>query len=65
MNRGRGAHDVPRVKDVCKREVSFSRVPSNLGKRGKVCRYSARRNRDVGIAWNRWLQRNRDCCLEI
>ena len=42
MNRGRGAHYVPRVKDKDKREVSFSLVPSNLGKKGKVCSYSAR-----------------------
>ena len=42
MNRGRGAHYVPRVKDRDKREVSFSLVPSNLGKKGKVCSYSAR-----------------------
>ena len=42
MSRGRGAHYVPRVKDKDKREVSFSLVPSNLGKKGKVCCYSAR-----------------------
>ena len=42
MSRGRGAHYVPRVKDVHKREVSFSLVPSNLGRRGKACSYSAR-----------------------
>ena len=42
MNRGRGAHYVPRVKDTDKREVAFSLVPSNLGKKGKVCSYSAR-----------------------
>ena len=42
MNRGRGAHYVPRVNDKDKREVAFSLVPSNLGKKGKVCSYSAR-----------------------
>ena len=42
MSRGRGAHYVPRVKDRDKREVAFSLVPSNLGKKGKVCSYSAR-----------------------
>ena len=42
MITGRKAHYVPRVKDVYKREVSFSLVPSNLGKRGKSCSYSAR-----------------------
>ena len=42
MSRGRGAHYVPRVKDSSKREVAFSLVPSNLGKKGKVCSYSAR-----------------------
>ncbi len=33
---------MPRVKDTDKREVAFSLVPSNLGKKGKVCSYSAR-----------------------
>ena len=42
MKSGRGAHYVPRVKDVYKREVAFSLVPSNLGKKGKTCSYSAR-----------------------
>ena len=42
MATGRKAHYVPRVKDVHKREVSFSLVPSNLGRRGKACSYSAR-----------------------
>ena len=42
MSRGRGAHYVPRVNDRDKREVAFSLVPSNLGKKGKVCSYSAR-----------------------
>ena len=42
MKSGRGAHYVPQVKDVYKREVSFSLVPSNLGKKGKTCSYSAR-----------------------
>ena len=42
MITGRKAHYEPRVKDVYKQEVSFSLVPSNLGKRGKVCSYSAR-----------------------
>ena len=42
MITGRKAHYVPRVKDWDKREVSFSLVPSNLGKKGKVCSYSAR-----------------------
>ena len=41
MSRGRGAHYVSRVKDKDKREVAFSLVPSNLGKKGKVCGYSA------------------------
>ena len=30
------------VKDSSKREVAFSLVPSNLGKKGKECSYSAR-----------------------
>ena len=42
MATGRKAHYVPRVKDIHKREVSFSLVPSNLGRRGKACSYSAR-----------------------
>ena len=42
MSRGRGAHYVPRVNDSSKREVAFSLVPSNLGKKGTVCSYSAR-----------------------
>ena len=42
MRSGRSAHYVPQVKDVYKREVSFSLVPSNLGKKGKTCSYSAR-----------------------
>ena len=42
MKSGRGAHYVPQVKEVYKREVSFSLVPSNLGKKGKTCSYSAR-----------------------
>ena len=42
MITGRKAHYMPRVKDVHQREVSFSLVPSNLGKRGKSCSYSAR-----------------------
>ena len=42
MSRGRGAHYVPRVKDSNKREVAFSLVPSNLGKKSKACSYSAR-----------------------
>lgn len=36
------AHYVPRVKDKDKREVAFSLVPFNLGKKGKGCSYSAR-----------------------
>ena len=35
MITGRKAHYVPRGKDSSKREVSFSLVPSNLGKKGK------------------------------
>ena len=42
MNRGRGAHYVPRVKDGNKCEVAFSLVPSSFGKKGKACNYSAR-----------------------
>ena len=42
MKSGRGVHSVPQVKDVYKREVSFSLIPSNLGKKGKTCSYSAR-----------------------
>ena len=42
MKSGRGVHYVPHVKDVYKREVAFSLVPSNLGKKGKSCSYSAR-----------------------
>ena len=47
MSRGRGAHYVPRVKDRDKREVAFSMVPSYLGKKGKVCSYSARLKAEV------------------
>ena len=39
---GQGVHRAPQVKDVYKREVGFTLVPSNLGKKGKTCSYSAR-----------------------
>ena len=39
---GRGRHRAPRVKDAYKREVGFTLVPSNLGKKGRTCSYSAR-----------------------
>ena len=39
---GQGQHRAPRVKDVYKREVAFTLVPSNLGKKGRTCSYSAR-----------------------
>ena len=42
MRSGRGAHYVPQVKDEYKWEVAFSLVPSNFGKKGKTCSYSAR-----------------------
>ena len=42
MRSGRGAHYVPQVKDVYKRDVPFSLVPSVIGKKGKTCSYSAR-----------------------
>ena len=42
MKSGRSAHYVPQVKDVYKREVPFSLVPSAIGKKGKTCSYSAR-----------------------
>ena len=35
-------HRVPQVKDVYKSEVAFTLVPSNLGKKGRTCSYSAR-----------------------
>ena len=39
---GRGAHYVPQVKDVYKREVAFTVVPSHFGKAGKTRSYLAR-----------------------
>ena len=42
MSTGRKVHRVPQVKDVYKREVSFSLVPSSFGKKGKARSYSAR-----------------------
>ena len=48
MITGRKAHYVPRVKDVNKREVAFTLVPSNLGKKGKTCSYSARLRHNQG-----------------
>ena len=39
---GQGVHRAPQVKDVYKSEVAFTLVPSNLGKKGKSCSYSAR-----------------------
>ena len=42
MGKGRGLHYVPQVKDVYKREIGFSLVPSCFGKNGKMRTYSAR-----------------------
>ena len=42
MVTGRKVHRVPQVKDVYKREVAFSLVPSSFGKKDKVRSYSAR-----------------------
>ena len=42
MSTGRKVHRVPQVKDVYKREIAFSLVPSSFGKAGKTCSYSAR-----------------------
>ena len=39
---GQGVHRAPQVKDVYKSEVAFTLVPSNLGKKGRTCSYSAR-----------------------
>ena len=39
---GQGRHRAPQVKDVYKSEIAFTLVPSNLGKKGKTCSYSAR-----------------------
>ena len=39
---GQGVHRAPQVKDVYKSEIAFTLVPSNLGKKGKTCSYSAR-----------------------
>ena len=39
---GRGAHYVPQVKDVYKREVAFTVVPSHFGKSEKTRSYLAR-----------------------
>ena len=42
MVTGRKVHRVPQVKEVYKREVAFSLVPSSFGKKGKARSYSAR-----------------------
>ena len=42
MITGRKVHRVPQVKEVYKREVAFSLVPSSFGKKGKARSYSAR-----------------------
>ena len=42
MVTGRKVHRVPQVKDVYKREVAFSLVPSSFGKKDKARSYSAR-----------------------
>ena len=42
MRSGRGAHYVPRVKDVEKREIAFTVAPSHFGKKGKSRSYLAR-----------------------
>ena len=42
MRSGRGAHYVPQVKDVEKREIAFTVAPSHFGKKGNTRSYLAR-----------------------
>ena len=57
MATGQKAHCVPRVKEIHKREVSFSLVPSNLGRSGMTCSYSVRLKhyQVLGSEWLIWI----------